>query len=110
MGLLCAVFPNGNVQWEILYIFLFGKMYAHMRDIFPFGKMFRSTTPSVGRRGVWRRAMSEGEPPVFAVPRKPRNTDGKLRNAADLGAAIRNRRRELGLTQVQVAEGCRCSP
>ena len=54
--------------------------------------------------------MSEGDLPVFAVPRKPRNTDGKLRDATDLGAAIRSRRHELGLTQVQVAEGCRCSP
>lgn len=44
------------------------------------------------------------------VPRKPRNVDGKIRDAEDLGAVIRKRRIELGLTQVQLAESCRCSP
>lgn len=43
-------------------------------------------------------------------PRKPRNVDGKLSDASDLGAVIRRRRLELGLTQVQLAQTCRCSP
>ena len=43
-------------------------------------------------------------------PPKPRNVDGKLRDAEDLGAIIRKRRRELGITQVQLAKSCRCSP
>ena len=43
-------------------------------------------------------------------PRKPRNVDGKLRDAPDLGGIIRKRRKELGITQVQLAESCRCSP
>ena len=44
------------------------------------------------------------------LPPKPRNVDGKLRDAEDLGAIIRKRRRELGITQVQLAKSCRCSP
>lgn len=44
------------------------------------------------------------------APRKPRNVDGKLRDAEDLGAIMRKRRKELGLTQVELAESCRCSP
>ncbi len=36
-------------------------------------------------------------------PKKPRNVDGKLRDATDLGAIIRRRRKELGLTQVGLA-------
>ena len=46
----------------------------------------------------------------FALPPKPRNPDGKLRDAQDLGTILRNRRRELGLTQVQLAQACGCSP
>lgn len=42
--------------------------------------------------------------------RKPRNPDGKLRDADDLGSVIRKRRIELGLTQVQFADACACSP
>ena len=42
--------------------------------------------------------------------RKPRNPDGKLRDADDLGSVIRKRRIELGLTQVQLADVCACSP
>ena len=42
--------------------------------------------------------------------RKPRNPDGKLRDADDLGSVIRKRRIELGLTQVQLADACACSP
>ena len=44
------------------------------------------------------------------LPPKPRNVDGKLRDAEDLGAIIRKRRRELRITQVQLAKSCRCSP
>lgn len=44
------------------------------------------------------------------TPRKPRNVDGRLRDAEDLGAIIRSRRNELGLTQVQLAQSCGCSP
>ena len=43
-------------------------------------------------------------------PAKPRRTDGKLRDAADLGEIIRARRKELGLTQVKLAKSCGCSP
>ena len=34
---------------------------------------------------------------------KPRNPRGKIRDAEDLGQAIRKRRKKLGLTQVQLA-------
>ena len=44
------------------------------------------------------------------APRKPRNVNGKLGNAEDLGAFVRRRRLDLGLTQVQLAESCGCSP
>lgn len=44
------------------------------------------------------------------LPPKPRNVDGKLRDAQDLGDIIRGRRKQLGLTQVQLARSCRCSP
>lgn len=44
------------------------------------------------------------------ISRKPRNVDGRLRDAEDLGLIIRKRRNELGLTQVQLAESCGCSP
>lgn len=44
------------------------------------------------------------------TPRKPRNVDGKIRDAADLGSIMRKRRTELGLTQVQLAKACGCSP
>ena len=49
-------------------------------------------------------------PDDFVLPPKPRNPQGKIRDAEDLGEAIRLRRRDMGLTQVQVAETCRCSP
>lgn len=49
-------------------------------------------------------------PDVFALPPKPRNPQGRIRDAGDLGEAIRQRRRDMGLTQVQVAETCHCSP
>lgn len=35
---------------------------------------------------------------------KPRNPRGKIRDAEDLGQAIRKRRKKLGLTQVQLAD------
>ena len=47
---------------------------------------------------------------MFPELQKPRNEDGRLRDAEDLGAAIRMRRKELGLTQAQLAEFSRCSP
>lgn len=47
---------------------------------------------------------------VFVLPPKPRNPQGRIRDAEDLGEAIRQRRRDMGLTQVQVAETCHCSP
>ncbi len=43
-------------------------------------------------------------------PRKPRNTDGKLTDAATLGSIIKQRRKELGYTQIQLAQICKCSP
>lgn len=43
-------------------------------------------------------------------PPKPRNVDGKLRDAEDLGQIIRAQRKALGMTQVQLAQACRCSP
>lgn len=39
---------------------------------------------------------------------KPRN--GLLREEADLGQILRERRKELGLTQGQLARSCKCSP
>lgn len=42
--------------------------------------------------------------------RKPRNVDGKLRDASDLGDIMRKRRVELGVTQVELAQSCKCSP
>ncbi len=44
------------------------------------------------------------------TPLKPRNTNGKLSNAEDLGLIIRKRRQSLGLTQIQLSEACGCSP
>ena len=41
---------------------------------------------------------------VFVLPPKPRNPQGRIRDAEDLGEAIRQRRRDMGITQVQVAE------
>ncbi len=49
-------------------------------------------------------------PDCFVLPPKPRNPQGRIRDAEDLGEAIRQRRRDMGLTQVQVAETCHCSP
>ena len=43
-------------------------------------------------------------------PRRPRNTNGKLMDAAELGLIIRKRRRALELTQTQLAQSCKCSP
>lgn len=41
---------------------------------------------------------------------KPRRAYGIVRDAEDLGASVRGRRKELGYTQRQLAEACRCSP
>ena len=46
----------------------------------------------------------------LSLPPKPRNPDGKLSGADDLGKIMRARRLELGLTQTQLARACRCSP
>ena len=43
------------------------------------------------------------------LPPKPRNIDGRLRDAQDLGTIIKKRRKDLGLTQAQAAEACHCS-
>lgn len=42
--------------------------------------------------------------------KRPRNVDGKLRDAFDLGEIMRKRRVELGITQVELAQSCQCSP
>lgn len=42
--------------------------------------------------------------------RKPRRTNGIVRTAGDLGETIRARRKELGMTQMQLALACECSP
>ena len=44
------------------------------------------------------------------LPSKTRNQQGKIRDTQDLGTIIRKRRKELGLTQVQLAQSCHCSP
>ena len=46
----------------------------------------------------------------FFPPTKPRRVDGMIRDAFDLGDTIRQRRKELGLTQIQLAKSCGCSP
>ena len=48
--------------------------------------------------------------PQLTKPRKPRNTDGKLTDAEDLGNIMRKRRKELKITQVELAKSCKCSP
>jgi len=45
----------------------------------------------------------------FVLPPKPRNVDGKLRDAQDLGEIIRKRRKSIGLTQGELAAACHCS-
>lgn len=44
------------------------------------------------------------------APTKPRNPKGKIRDAEDLGMILRNRRKELGYTQIELAQACKCSP
>ena len=46
----------------------------------------------------------------LTAPSKPRNPDGKIRDAEDLGTIMRNRRKELGFTQTELAQVCKCSP
>lgn len=46
----------------------------------------------------------------FIAPTKPRNPNGRIYDPSDLGAVIRARRKALGVTQVQLAKSCRCSP
>lgn len=46
----------------------------------------------------------------LSTPPKARNNNGKIRDAGDLGAILRNRRTELGLTQTELAQACKCSP
>ena len=45
------------------------------------------------------------------LPTRPRKTgSGKISTAADLGEILRNRRKQLGMTQGQLADACHCSP
>ena len=44
------------------------------------------------------------------LPPKPKAPKGKIREASDLGAMLRERRKELGLTQAELAQACKCSP
>lgn len=53
---------------------------------------------------------NKGNTVEFVQPPKPRNPDGKLRDAEDLGEIIKARRNELSLTQIQLAQACKCSP
>lgn len=46
----------------------------------------------------------------LTMPSKPRNTAGKIRDVEDLGTILRNRRKELGYTQIELAQACKCSP
>ena len=46
----------------------------------------------------------------FQAPTKPRRTDSEIRDALDLGETIRERRKELELTQVQLAKSRKRSP
>ena len=41
---------------------------------------------------------------------KPRNVDDRLDDAEELGAVMRRRRRSFGLTQIELAKACKCSP
>lgn len=41
---------------------------------------------------------------------RPRNVDGNVRDAEELGQFIRKRRKELGMTQVELSKFCKCSP
>ena len=43
------------------------------------------------------------------LPPKPRNVDGKVRDAQTLGEIIRRRRKKLGMTQTDLARACHCS-
>ncbi len=44
------------------------------------------------------------------LPPKVKAPKGKIRDALDLGDIVRARRKELGLTQVDLARACKCSP
>lgn len=44
------------------------------------------------------------------LPPKPKAPKGKIREASDLGAMLRERCKELGLTQIELAQACKCSP
>lgn len=44
------------------------------------------------------------------LPPKPKNTNGKISEPSDLGELLRERRVELGYTQVELATACKCSP
>jgi HTH-type transcriptional regulator/antitoxin HipB len=50
-----------------------------------------------------------GNPLDHVAYTKPRNPQGKLRDTQDLGELIRKRRKELGLTQQDLADQCQCS-
>ncbi len=44
------------------------------------------------------------------LPPKPKAPKGKICEASDLGDILRERRKELGLTQIELAQSCKCSP
>lgn len=44
------------------------------------------------------------------LPKPPRQMNGKLRDAADLGEILRERRKSLGMTQSELAATAHCSP
>ena len=46
----------------------------------------------------------------LTTPSKPRNPNGKISDAEDLGKIMRERRKELGYTQTEFAQICKCSP
>lgn len=54
--------------------------------------------------------MRKGAQMKLTMPPKPRNANGKIRDAEDLGTIIRKRRKELGYTQIEFAQICKCSP
>lgn len=42
--------------------------------------------------------------------KKPPHLNGKILDQNDLGQTIKNRRKKLGYTQVELANACKCSP
>ena len=86
-----TIIPNGKNIEKCLSIFPFGKIRCYFLLIFPNG-------------------IIEGATMKLELPPRPRRSDGKISNASDLGAILRERRKSLGLTQGQLAAACHCSP